>query len=260
MPALRELQLNFVEAVLSGKFDALAECIRAPGSTPERRLGIYRNNTISNLRGALREVYPIIEQLVGAEFFSQAAKEFIAAHPSTSGDLNDYGDGFADFLTGFPPAAELPYLPDVARLEWALERAYYAPDQAPLELQRLGEVSPDRYGDLRLKLHPAAALIQSDYPLGAIWEFHQPGYEGDGFIDLNAGGAMMLVTRRDMRTMMEPLDQAEFVFLKLLQENQSFVVAVTEALERDPAFPLQERLAARVMQGDIVDFCLGTSE
>jgi len=259
MPALRELQLDFAESILSGKLDGVSEHIRVLGSTPEHRLSIYRNNTFSNLRGALREVYPIIEKLVGTAFFNQAATAFIAACPSASGDLNDYGDGFAEFLGGYAPAVELPYLPDVARLEWALEKAYYAADHGLLELQRLGEVAPDQYQNLRLQLHSAATLIESEYPLFAIWEVHQPDYQGEGYVDLNSGGAALLVTRRELQIVIEPLDQAEFTFLACLQKGDSFIEAVTAAIQHDESFPLQERLTKRVMQGDIIDFNLAAT-
>lgn len=256
MPALRELQLRFAEAVLSGQVDGIADRLRVRNGTPAERLAVYRNNTLSNLRGALREVYPIVEQLVGEVFFKHAAGEFIAVHPSTSGDLNDYGDGFAGFLATYPPATTLPYLPDVARLEWALERAYYAADSGNLELSRLGDVPPERYGDLRLLLHPAATLVQSDYPLLAIWEMHQPDYAGDGELDLGAGDAALLVTRRGLQTLIEPLDRAEYIFLALLGEGRPFDLAVTAALERDENFPLQVRLQHRIALGDIVGFTL----
>lgn len=122
MLRLRELQLSFVEAVLAGNDVAIASQLKVRGGTPESRLKVYRNNTFSNLRAALADVYPVILRLVGEDFFKHAATHFIRAHPSTSGDLNDYGGGFGEFLAAFPPAAELPYLCDVARLEWARRR------------------------------------------------------------------------------------------------------------------------------------------
>ena len=255
MPTLRDLQLVFADSVLAGH-DRAAEWLRVRNGTPAARLAIYRNNTLTNLRGTLREVYPIIDQLVGAAFFDRMAAEFIAAHPSQSGDLNDYGGGFEEFIAGFAPAAALLYLPDVARLEWVLEKAYYAADRGSMQLARLAEVPPERYADLRLVLHPAATLVRSRYPLQTIWEVHQPGYVGDGHVDLGVGDTALLVTRRGLDVIMEPLDQAEFLFLALIVEGQPFAIALTAALERDEAFPLQARLARRVLLGDVVDFAL----
>lgn len=257
MSALRDLQLEFVDALSSGHFAAVAGHIRVRGSTPARRLAIYRRNSVAKRSAALRASYPVIDKLVGAAFFDHAANAYIAGHPSLSGDLNDYGDGFAAFLSGFPPAAHLPYLADVARLERAWERAYYATDHASLELPRLAEIPAERYGDLRLQLHPAVTLIQSNFPLHAIWQVHQADYEGDGLVNLHASGAALLVTRRGTRTVIQPLERAELIFLALLHESQPFIVALTAALEVDEDFPLQERLTRRVVEGDIVGFSLG---
>ena len=89
----------------------------------------------------------------------------------------------ATLSPGFSPAlslrAQLAYLPDVARLEWAWHRAFHAADRAPLALERLAAVPPERYGQVRFRLHPSAQFIASDYPLLRIWEVNQPAYAGE---------------------------------------------------------------------------------
>src|ERR1700680_4285487 len=77
MVKLHKLQLDFVEAVLARNDQAIAAQLSVPGGTPESRLGIYRSNTYTNLRGALRDVYPVILRLVGDDFFDHAANAFI---------------------------------------------------------------------------------------------------------------------------------------------------------------------------------------
>jgi len=48
------------------------------------------------------------------------AQGYVLAVPSVSGDLEDYGSRFPAYLAGVERAHGLPYLVDVARLEWAL--------------------------------------------------------------------------------------------------------------------------------------------
>jgi hypothetical protein len=256
MPKLRELQLDFVEAVLARNDQAIASHLSVHGGTAASRLGIYRSNTYTNLRAALRDAYPVILRLVGDDFFDHAASAFVRAHPSASGDLNDYGDGFGEFLASFPSAAELPYLCDVARLEWARERAYYAFDHPPLELTRLAAIAGDRYGELRFKLHPAASLVNSDYPLLRIWETNQPNYSGDDYVDLGAGSVRLLVTRRGVEVVNESLGPAESALLSTFIAGQSLETGLTQALQWDSAFDLQRCLARRVSLSDVVDFTL----
>src|SRR5262249_18523791 len=109
--ALVQLQREFVdglygEAVLEG------------------RAAIYQRNLLSNLRAALGAAYPIVRRLVGDAFFNEAADRFARVHPSTSGDLHRYGESFPDFIAAYAPARSLEYLPDVARLEWAVAQAF----------------------------------------------------------------------------------------------------------------------------------------
>ena len=124
---LRDTQLAIATSLLLDDDAAVAQ-IRAGKLSAMRRLEIYRHNVYTNLRGALKDIYPVILAIVGEAFFHHAADQFVAAHPSRSGDLNQFGGEWAAFLGSYAHAAELAYLPDVARLEWAWHRAFHAGD------------------------------------------------------------------------------------------------------------------------------------
>ena len=175
---------------------------------------VYRNNVFESLVGALKAVYPAVERLVGAGFFAYAADGYIRRHPPASGNLHDFGGDFAGFLTGFEPARELAYLPDVARLEWAWHRAFHAADQAPLALARLAAVPPEQYGKLRFRLHPSVQLIASDYPILRIWQVNQPEYAGNVVVNLADGGVRLLVARRELEVVIESLSAGDDALLR----------------------------------------------
>ena len=107
---------------------------------------------------------------MGEDFFAAAAQRFIVASPPRAADLNQYGEGFADFLASFEAAASVPYLPDVARLEWAVNRALHAPPAPPLTPEALRAVPAEQQADLRFVAHPTLSLLSLDYPARAIWE------------------------------------------------------------------------------------------
>jgi hypothetical protein len=86
-------------------------------SDPARRFAVYRNNVMVSLIDALADSFPVTQALVGEEFFRAMAGVFARAHPPRSPVMAHYGDGFAGFIEDFQPAASLPYLADVARLE-----------------------------------------------------------------------------------------------------------------------------------------------
>src|ERR1700693_4340650 len=127
MPSLRERQRQFCAAVLATAGTSPTFVLEGPASGAER-IAIYRRTMFTNYRNALGATYPVVQKLVGTFFFEAAVAEFVRACPSRSGDLNAYGDTFGVFLAGFPPAADLPYLGDVARLEWAIDEANRAED------------------------------------------------------------------------------------------------------------------------------------
>src|SRR5262249_7867346 len=118
---------------------------------------------------ALRLSFPAVQKLVGVDFFECAARVFAHERPPVTVFLDEYGSDFPDFLECFAPAASLVYLPDVARLEWAVTRALHAPDIAPLDPARLAEIPSSDHDRVRFVPHPSVSLIESAYPVDAIW-------------------------------------------------------------------------------------------
>ena len=180
MPSLRELQRGFSAATLFGDSAAVARLAIVAGKLdPQTRVAIYRGNILANYRKVLAASYPVVRRLVGSPFFDTATDRFVLGHPSRHGDVNHYGGDYAVFLASYPPARELSYLADVARLEWAIDQANIAADAAPLDVAALATVAPDALAELRFSLHPAARLIASPFPILRIWQVNQPEHEGD---------------------------------------------------------------------------------
>lgn len=139
------------------------------GAEAARRFAVHRNNVVSGLVDGLAGTYPAVLALVGESFFRAAARDFARACPPRSPVLIDYGGGFAAFLAAFRPAASLPYLPDVARLEWARTRVYHAAEATPAPLALLGSVPPETLAGRRLAAHPALRLVRSRWPAATLW-------------------------------------------------------------------------------------------
>ena len=139
---------------------------------------IYRGNVLANRRGTLRATYPVVCRLVGDAFFDEAAARYAGHAPSRSGDLHEYGDAFANFLEGYAHARSLPYLADVARLEWACHECYHAADAGAFDFAALARVPAERHAGLRFLLHPSTRLLRSSHPVAAIMEANQPDRDG----------------------------------------------------------------------------------
>ncbi len=258
MPKLRELQLNFAAAIMDGVQEGFDRCILSNGLNGAGRMQVYRNNILLNLTGALKAVYPAIHRLVGDGFFRYAAAQYIARYPSRSGDLHQFGREFAEFLDAFTPAAELPYLPDVARLEWAYHSVFHAVRHAPLDLGMLAKVPPNKQEALHFQLHPAAYLLQSAFPILRIRQSNQDDSTEDSPVDLAEGGVKLLVFRREENLDIEfhLLGDGEFNFLYTLANDDSFSVACERALNAQPDFDIVACFSRHVLQGVLVSFHL----
>lgn len=254
MSKLHKLQGGFRDALLGDDTGLMDTQIRADGLPPEYRLGIYRNNVFTNLREALRALFPVIERLVGKEFFDYTADAYIRLYPSPAGDLNQFGEHLAEFLVDFEPASGLPYLADMAGLEWLVHKVYHAAEHNELAIDQLATLAPEHYGELHFILNPASALFKSTYPLHRIWQVNQPGYAGDPVVNLNAGGVKLLIERRAGLIELQTLNAGEWALLESLAADDVFATACDKALHAEPSFDLGNTLTRLVTQATLADF------
>lgn len=249
MPALREFQRDFAQALLAPHDSALVPHVCEPYG-PER-MHLYRLTVDGILGKALESVYPICARLVGTRCFDGLAKRYLRDAPSRSGDLHDLGETFANFLTDTPLAVDLPYLPEVARLEWLYHRVFHAADSQALDLTCLNEIDPAEYGALGFKLAPACGLLAASFPIQHIWAANQP--DQDGALEIEQKNTWLLIQRRVGAIEMLALNHGDYVFLQALQVGQALAPAVAAALAADSEFNPNETLPHMVARATLVD-------
>ena len=249
MPTLLETQTALCRAILSGNCSEATGLI-APGCiNPEEALAIYRGTFIAAATKALRLTYPAVERLTGAEFFENAAAEFISHTPPNSGCLDDYGSAFGDFLATFAPAACLPYLADVARLEWAVNNALRAADVAALQCEALSAAGMIDPAKLILKPHPSLALLKVQFPADTIWRaVLQEDDAALAAITLTGGPFFLLITREEDGVQVERLPEPIWQFLSSLCAGKSFA----ESFDAGPAREISTVLAHCLTRGRFI--------
>lgn len=224
--------------------------IRGDGIAVASRLQVHRNHIRISLTAALAGIYGAVEAMVGSEFFRAAAHAFIVEQPPRDPVLHTYGGGFAEFLADFPPAASLPYLPDLARLEWAMHRSFHAADEPPLTADALGAVPADALANLVLRPRADAGLLASVWPVDALWQAaRQP--EGGALerIDLNGGGASILLLRQEYDVRMWRVPAGEWHWLAAFAAGQGMGEAAAAAAAADPQFALADALSVNLQRG-----------
>lgn len=259
MLSLRELQTRFAGAMFGDGTRSLARAIRANGIAVEDRLDIYRNNLREGFLKTLALEFPAIERLVGAEYFRQMGLEFLAAHPSRTGNLHHVGAPFPAFVKARFAGTEYDYLPDVAALEWAYQEVMVAPEAMPFSIATLQNASPEALAARRLALHPATRLVRSVYPIVRIWRANRAESASDETIDLGSGGDCVLIRRAAVHVEFHRLPTGQFALLERLAEGASLGDAVETALAEDRDFNLTEALRRFVSNGVFAESNLSTS-
>ena len=210
---------SFARALVNPSQPAPAATRRSDGRSVERRFAVYRNNVAVALIGALEARYPVVRRLVGDDFFRAMAGAYVAAEKPRAPTLIHYGDGFPDFVAGFPPAGAVAYLADVARLENAWIEAYHAAEAAALSLDALAAIAPDGFEALRFRPHPAARLLSFAHPAASIWAASQG--DGEPRPPENWAGEEALVTRPDADVFVRVLPPGGFAFATALFSGAS---------------------------------------
>jgi len=252
MLSLHDTQALVSAALLRGDGAAGATALlrESRGVSAERRLHVYRNNLFASLGAALQAVYPVTARLVGDAFFRQLARAYIVKHPSTSGSLHAFGAHLPAFVGRQPELAALPYLADVAALEWAHHEVYHDADEEALDTAALARVPADLQRRIRLHLQIASRFVASPFPVLAIWQANQA--EADdavATVSLDGGGVHVLVARRDFEVEFRALGDGEDRFLRALASGEPLAAALPAALAVDPAFDFAATLARHVALG-----------
>ncbi|MBS7538034.1 HvfC/BufC N-terminal domain-containing protein [Ancylobacter lacus] len=233
-PLLADRQRDFGAALLDPEAPVPEGVHGSAGRADARRFAVYRNNVMVGLTEALAARFPVCGRLVGDAFFRAMARVYVGATKPRSPLLMRYGDGFPDFIAGFGPAGEVPYLADVARLEWAWGEAYHAAEAVAASGTILATVPAEAVAEVRLALHPSLRLVASPYPVLSIWLAHQgddPSGEG---VEWRAEN--VVVVRPDADVLMHRLSAGGVAFLEALLRRRTLGEAAEAALGADAGF------------------------
>lgn len=186
-------------------------------------LAIYRNNYRTSLVEALAATFERTHLWVGEDSFRRAAAHHLILNPPTSWTLDDAGDGFdqtlADLFAGDPE------VPELGKLEWAMHRAFVAPDARSLSAADFAAETAS-FGDsdwagLVFEISPALQMIEVRHDVGSLW--NALGAEDFVEPDLSLPDPhAMLVWRENLRPMFRLVDAPDAEALALARAGKPF--------------------------------------
>ncbi|MFZ6798238.1 putative DNA-binding domain-containing protein [Undibacterium sp. Di24W] len=250
---MRQTQEHFSRLVMSADLDSVPDLFSTEAELIERRLAIYRGNVQSIWTKTLLNTFPVLQQLVGDEFFTYLALQYGRQFPSQSGDLNQFGSQFSSYLSIEAAVKDYPYFPTVAALEWQLHCAYYAENIELISLPQFLSCVGDSVQSSRLLFHPAASLFQSSYAAAQVYLAHQeqPIRAIDVPLDTSC---YALASRPKWRVELTLLDAASFRALQALQQGEILGDALEQAMSVDSQFDIASQLQKWFALGVFIGF------
>lgn len=243
-PSLLELQTGFLAALYGDQEVATADQLVGAGLAPAARLRIYRHSAEQIHLDALSTVYPAVSALVGETFFEQAVAGYRRAYPSRSGNLQAFGEHFPDFLEELPNTRPLPYLGDIARLEWRRQVTALASEAEPLTPAGFDAAMTAAEGDVRMALQSGVQCWISPHPVLTIWRYAtQPTAER---LVLPTSGDHMVLWRSEGDVAMAGVDVASFACIDALAHGDTLDTAHALARALDPGFDFPTCIASLV--------------
>ena len=238
MLKLVDLQTQFMDYIYKNELsEGLANSIAAD---KQHRLQVYQTTTRLILADNIQKTFPITTRLVGEEFMSFAADHYIQENPLKMGDATFYEAQFPEFLGGFEPVKEHPYLPDFAQLEWLKEVVYYADEQEMWTLKDIESLSAEAFLALPVQVSATVKWMKSDYPVVEIHDnFKEGGTEEAPQMENNA--ACVLVNRTEGKVAVHQINEGFYDVLECLSTSQ----ILEEALEKS-ACEDQEKLQGMI--------------
>ena len=243
-------QHSFAQAVLDPDIPVPAGL--KIGTTPAgKRFSVYRNNVVAGLADALTVGFPVLEKLLGKEFFRAMACVFVREHPPDSPLLSKFGRAMPGFLASFPPVEHLPYLPDVARLELTLRQSYHAADVTPVPPDSLAGLSEADIASARIAFAPSARLFRSPHPVFSIWQANTNDTPYGKW-----AGEDVLVVRRSFDPEPLRLGAGEYEFLSALESGSTILDAHAAGFAANPDFQLAAVLGQLLSFNSVKQFLL----
>jgi hypothetical protein len=195
------------------------------GSDPAVRFAVYRNNVVVSLIDALAATFPVVQALVGVDFFRAMARLYVQAHPPRSRVMAWFGADLPAFIKAFEPAASVPYLADVARLELCQVQAYHAADVPSVtpEALQAALAAPAQLATLRLGLHPSVHVVNSAYAVFSLWAAH---HGGASVADVDQSQTA-LVVRSGLEVEILCIPTAAGRFITALQQGDTLLAAAS---------------------------------
>lgn len=258
-PSLREFQQWMKSRILPGGTAQEDDRLLNPqrGTPGSARMRVYAGGYLARMQEALAEVFESVHQVLGEGVFIEMAEAYAKQCPSHDYNLSFAGRHLPLFLKTWPRTEVLPFLPDLARLEWLICQAFHAYEQPAIDPQKFSAISPDSWEKIKLLFQPSVGLVASPWPIISIWQARKQPKESIN-IPLKDHAQQALIYRHQVQVMCEPVDPLPFQILAGLSQGDTLGVACARLDEQaNENLPIAEWFSYWMRLGLIASFQVG---
>ena len=224
MKSLHSIQRASLAAFVEGNENIAKQLFVGKHIAIAARNAVYQNNHRQIFRNALRTTFGVTEALVGDSCFRSLCIEYARTRPSSSGDLQDFGQDFPSMLDALYAAGEFRYLGDVARLEQAIEACLLGPHLAAIDPQEIAAIPAHQLHSTQFLLAPSLQVVESNFPILSIWRSHQRAEEAS--LRSDAEGERVLLVRGTIDVQMSICSELTAQLIKPLQSKLTLAQAL----------------------------------
>ena len=256
MSSLPDTQATFRNAIAGGSAAGLLTALRAPAD-PAERLEIYRRHYRESFRRHLRGRYPTLEWLIGTEPMLALADLTLHRDPPRAPSLAEYGAELIETIC--TSGGDLPaYAADVAMLDWHLGSVSVAVTHAPLTLDALAAVDPNRLAGLRFALQPGVVFLRLDWPVDDLVHLRlQDSQRAE--LAFMAQETFLQVRGARGEFMLQKLGVGPFAFRSHLAKGHSLGAAAGAGASAQSDFDLSAALSLIFAEGHVINLIPETS-
>ena len=232
-PSLAEVQRALSARICGNDAPSpLDEWIRVPrGADPSVRLAIHLEGYPARIASSLAEAFPAFANILGDGSLAKLTDRFIECDLSPERNLNRIGRTLPGFLESDPLTREVPFLPDLAALEWAIFECFHSESGRDLDPAAIGDYSLDDWARIRITFRPGTAVVNSAWPIRVLWLTRDLD-RSEIDVDLGDRPEQVLVYRVGLSVETRSIDPLEAHALERLLDGAHLSEVMTELSER----------------------------
>jgi hypothetical protein len=252
------LRDHTIDQQSSTELDLLSSQLVESNFSSEQLINIYRNNFLISISELLEQLFPVTQALVGSDYFTQTSRQFIHDCPLKEPHLNHYGGNFVSFLGELEVLKKMPFVTQMAELEWQLDRISHIHYEPNFDFDALSQIGEDQYLDIHFSLADICYLQSSNMDLIALHkDLSSPQETKHQDASYQQQSYILVLQNQQGKSAYMPVNHQQWTWLNGLQN--SFTLAQLCGAENTNITPLMEQITDWIALGCIDGFSLKTN-